>query len=251
MSAGARYDLTGCIVSGLPNLVNSLAAIRECCFETQAVSAVELAVALETDFAGFESVRQQLLRAPKWGNGDRRVDDLARWVTDALYSKFESRRNARGGRWQLALYSFVANHMLGEVVGASADGRRSGESLTRNLNPSWYSDHAGPTAVLRSLSSIDYSGFPNGCALDLRFDPAFFATAEGRQNLVSFLKAFVELGVMQMQITMMDTQTLLHAQQHPEQYRDLLVKVAGFSARFVDLEAREQAEIIARTGHQL
>ena len=164
-----------------------------------------------------------------------------------LYANFSHRTNARGGRWQVALYSFIANHGLGHAVGASADGRLAGESLTRNLNPSWGTDHNGPTAVLQSLSAIDFTRFPDGCALDLRFDPALFTTPEGRDTFAGFLKGFVKLGVMQMQISMVDTETLLDARAHPERWPNLMVKVAGFSARFVDLSDEEKDEIINRT----
>ncbi len=246
-SGGARYNLTGCIVAGLPNVVNALAAIRTCVFEQRTVTMDELLAALRANFEGYEHLRQRLLSAPKWGNGDPRVDDLASIVTNAAYANFSHRSNARGGRWQVALYSFVANHGLGHVVGASADGRLAGESLTRNLNPAWGTDHNGPTAVLQSLSAIDFTRFPDGCSLDLRFDPALFTTPEGRDTFAGFLKGFVALGVMQMQISMVDTETLLDARAHPERWPNLMVKVAGFSARFVDLSEEEKDEIIART----
>lgn len=245
-AGGARYNLTGCIVAGLPNVVNSLAAIRETFDYRQ-----ELLAALETDFADHADLQRRLAALPKWGNADDTVDDLATSVTEALYREFRGRTNARGGRWQLALYSFVANHGLGAVVGASADGRPARASLTRNLNPTWGTDRHGPTAVLNSLSHIDFTKFPNGCALDLRFDPALVATPEGRRMFAGFLKAFVDLGVMQMQISMVDTETLLDAREHPGKYLHLMVKVAGFSARFIDLSAQEQDEIIGRTAQRL
>ena len=211
----------------------------------------ELLAALAAGFDGYAKLRRMLLAAPKWGNGDPRVDDLARRLTDLLYAEFARRTNARGGRWQAALYSFVANHGLGQAVGASADGRLAAESLTRNLNPSWGTDAAGPTAVLGSLSAIDFTGFPDGCALDLRFDPAPFETQEGLERFAGFLKGFVNLGVMQMQISMVDTETLLDARAHPDRWPNLMVKVAGFSARFVDLSEEEKDEIIARTAQRL
>ncbi len=101
--------------------------------------------------------------------------------------------------------------------------------------PKWGTDHHGPTAVLQSLSAIDFTGFPDGCALDLRFDPTPFDSPERRDTFAAFLKGFVDLGVMQMQISMVDTETLLDARAHPERYPNLMVKAAGFSARFVDL----------------
>jgi pyruvate-formate lyase len=246
-AGGARYNLTGCIVSGLPNVVNSLGAIRECVYREGAVSMADVLDALKADFAGYEAVRRQLMAAPKWGNGDERVDDLASTVTDALYGELSHRTNPRGGRWQLALYSFVANVHLGAAVGASADGRAARDILTRNLNPTWGTDREGPTAVLGSLSRVDFTKAPNGSSLDLRFDPAPFSSPEGRQKFVGFLKAFVELGVMEMQTSMVDTDTLVAAKKHPEQFPNLMVKVAGYSARFIDLPAHEQEEIVRRS----
>lgn len=248
---GARYNLTGCIVAGLPNVVNSLAAVRQCVFEEETVGMEELMAAIGADFEGYEDLRMRLLAAPKWGNGDGRVDDLAERVTEALFEEFGGRRNPRDGRWQLALYSFVANHGLGEAVGAGADGRAAGSSLTRNLNPSWGTDREGPTAVLESLSRIDFTKFPNGCSLDLRFDPAMLETRAGLGMFAGFLKGFVDLGVMQMQISMVDTETLIDAREHPEKWPNLMVKVAGYSARFVDLSEAEKEEVINRTAQRL
>jgi formate C-acetyltransferase len=246
-AGGARYNLTGCIVAGLPNVINSLAAIRECVFRARAFSLAELIAALRADFAGHDETRRALLAAPKWGNGDERVDNLATTLTDMLYREVSSQTNPRGGRWQLALYSFVANLQLGQAVGASADGRRARAALTRNLNPALGTDRAGPTAVLGSLSRIDFTQAPNGSALDLRFEPAPFRSPEERDKFAAFLKAFVELGVMEMQITMVDTETLLAARDNPQQFPHLMVKVAGYSARFIDLPPHEQEEIIRRT----
>ena len=246
-AGGARYNLTGFVAGGLPNLVNSLAAIRSCVFEQRQVSWAELTDALRTNFAHAESLRRRLLSAPKWGNADPRVDAFSGEIADRLYNELAPRANARGGRWQMALYSFVANHWMGERAGASADGRLAGDILTRNLNPTWGTDRKGPTAVLHSLSQIDFTTAPDGSSLDLRFDPALFATSEDRQTFIGFLKAFVDLGIMEMQISVVDTATLLDARAHPERHPHLLVRVAGYSARFVDLSPQEQEEIIGRS----
>jgi pyruvate-formate lyase len=250
-AGGAHYNMTGCIVAGLPNVVNSLMAIKECVFSRRQMTMPELVSALRTDFDGQEALQRQLLMAPKWGNGDDVVDTLATDVTEMLYSEFRHRTNPRGGRWQLALYSFVANISLGTAVGASADGRKAGEILTRNLNPSWGTDRQGPTATLRSLSNIDFTKFPNGSTLDLRFDPAPLKTPEGRAKFAGFLKGFVDLGVMTMQVSMVDEETLRDAQEHPEKHPHLMVKVAGYSARFVELARDEQEEIIRRATQRL
>ena len=250
-AGGARYNLTGMIVGGLPNVVNALAAIRGCVFVERAWTLDQVRQALRDDFSGRDPLHQQLLQAPKWGNGDEATDRIARDVSDRLYAEMRTARNARGGRWQLAFYSFLANHHLGRVVGASADGRRAGTPLTRNLNPSWGTDRRGPTAVLTSLASIDFTQFPNGGTLDLRFDPEPFLSETGRETFVAFLKTFVSLGVMQMQITMVDTDVLLEARAHPERWPDLMVKVAGYSARFVDLPEEEKDEIIGRSVQRL
>ncbi|MCX7599959.1 MAG: hypothetical protein N2512_13990 [Armatimonadetes bacterium] len=249
-AGGAHYNLTGCIVSGLPNVVNSLAAIERCVFEDGAATMGELVEALRSNFSGAEDLRRRLLRAPKWGNGDETVDRHARWVTEELYRAFHYRTNPRGGRWQLALYSFVANLHLGKFVGAGADGRLAGQPYTRNLDPAWGTDRNGPTGVLRSLSAIDFTCFPNGSVVDLTFDPAALTTPSGRAKFAAFLKAFVDLGVMAMQVSMVDRETLLEAQREPHRFPHLLVKVAGFSARFVDLSPEEQTEVINRTVHR-
>ncbi|MGD0092847.1 MAG: pyruvate formate lyase family protein [Planctomycetota bacterium] len=246
-AGGARYNLTGMIVAGVPNVVNSLAAIRHCVFETGRLTLDEVLAALHDNFAGHERTRQELLRAPKWGNGDAVTGGIARAVTERIYAHLSVHTNARGGRWQAALYSFVANQSLGEAVGATPDGRRKGEILTRNLNPAWGTDHEGPTAVLQSLAYIDFTQFPDGGTLDLRFDPTPFLAEQGRAAFIAFLKGFVALKVMQMQITMVDTETLQDARRHPEKWPNLMVKVAGYSARFVDLSEVEKDEIIGRS----
>ncbi len=246
-AGGARYNLTGCIVAGLPNVVNSLAAIREVVYEDGAVTLDGLRAALADNWVGHERLRQRVLAAPKWGNDEPRADDLAETVTRLLYDTFYWRQNARGGRWQLALYSFLANHHLGRMVGATADGRQARESLTRNLDPTWGTDRNGPTSVLLSLSRIDYTCFPDGTSVNLNIDPAVTETPAGRQRFAGFLKAFVELGVGTMQISMVNGELLRAAQAHPEQHQHLMVKVAGYSARFVDLPPEEQAELIGRT----
>ena len=250
-AGGARYNLTGCVVGGLPNVVNALAAIQHCVFKTRSVEMRDLLVALRCNFAGYDHLRRQLLAAPKWGNGDLAVDWLATELVGEIYGELAWRRNPRGGRWQLGLYSFVANHWMGRAVGASADGRMATESLTRNLNPTWGSDRHGPTAVLRSLSSIDFTTAPDGCALDLRFSPSDLATPELRRGFAGFLKTFVDLGIMEMQITVVDTATLQEAREHPERHPHLMVRVAGYSARFVDLSPEEQDEVIGRSLQQL
>ncbi len=250
-AGGARYNLTGCIATGLPNAVNSLAAIRHCVFERKLFGMADLVTALAADFKGYEDIQRELLAAPKWGNGDGRADDLARTLSDMLYEELSYRTNPRGGRWQPALYSFIGNNWHGSILGASADGRNAKVGLTRNLNPAWGTDRKGPTAVLQSLSRIDFSKFPDGASLDLRFDPALFLDPQGRQSFVAFLKGFVDLKVMQMQISMVDTQTLLDARKNPRKYPDLMVKVAGYSARFIDIPPEEQDEIIGRTGQVL
>lgn len=248
---GARYNLTGCIAVGLPTTVNSMAAIRQCVFETGSLTLSQVLTALKANFQGHEDVRRQLLAAPKWGNGDARVDDLARTVSDALYDELACRSNPRGGRWQAALYSFDFNHAMGKALGASADGRVANTLLTRNLNPAWGTDQKGPTAVLQSLSRIGFDKFPNGSALDLRFDPDLFADIRGRRVFAAFLKGFVDLGVMQMQVSMVDTETLIDARANPRKYPDLMVKVAGYSARFIDLPEEEKDELIGRTTQRI
>ena len=246
-AGGARYDLTGMIIAGAPNVINSLAAITHCVFDTGRLTMEDMLAAIDNDFVGHEQTRSLLQRAPKWGNGDDLTGTIAHDITDRIYQHVSRHANARGGCWQAALYSFVANQFLGNLVGATPDGRGKGDLLTRNLNPTLGTDREGPTAVLQSLAHIDFTQFPNGGTLDLRFDPTPFLAEQGRSAFVAFLKSFVALKVMQMQISMVDTDTLLDARQHPEKWPDLMVKVAGYSARFVDLSESEKDEVIGRS----
>ncbi len=246
-TGGARYNLTGMIVAGVPNVINSLAAIKNCVFETGKFSIDELITAIDNNYDGFDNIRKQLLQAPKWGNGDDSTGAIAHDITNRIYNHLSNHSNARGGRWQAALYSFVANNFLGQLLSATPDGRRKGEIVTRNLNPTCGTDHEGPTAILQSLAYIDFTGFPNGGTLDLRFDPQPFLNEEGRSAFIAFLKGFTALKVMQMQITMVDTATLLSARKNPENWSDLMVKVAGYSARFIDITEIEKDEIIGRS----
>jgi formate C-acetyltransferase len=250
-SGGARYNLTGMIVAGIPNAINSLAAIKHCVFDTGNLTMNEVIAALNDNFIGHDHIRQQLLRAPKWGNGDDDTGTIGRNITNRIYSHLSVYTNARGGRWQAALYSFVENQLMGQTLAATPDGRCKGDILTRNLNPTWGTDREGPTAVLQSLAHIDFTQFPNGGTLDLRFDPKPFLTKQGQSAFIAFLKGFVELKVMQMQISMVDTETLLIARQHPENWSNLMVKVAGYSARFIDLSEIEKDEIIGRSMHRV
>ena len=251
VDGGARYDLTGIIVAGIPNLLNSLTAIRETVYERKECDLKTLVKALRANFNGYDKLRHKLLQAPKWGNGDDKTSALAKRVTDAMYDTVKAAENARGGRFQLALYSWIMNRGIGWNMGASPDGRKATQPLTRNLNPAWGTDKNGPTSVLRSLSGIDFTQFPNGSALDLRFDPSAFATQEGRDLFGGFLMGMVDMGVMQVQVTFTDTETLLDAREHPERYPELMVKVAGYSARFVDLDEGEKDEIIGRSLQRL
>lgn len=251
IDGGARYDLTGIIIAGMPNLINSLTAIREVVYEQKETDLQTLLEAMRADFDGYEKLRGKLLKATKWGNGDDKTGELAKIITDEMYDAVRAAKNARGGRYQLALYSFVANQPMGSCTGALPDGRKARTILTRNMDPAWGTAKKGPTEVLHSLSHIDMTQFPNGSALNLRFDPAPLATQQGRDLFGDFLMGMVDLGVMQVQLTFADTETLLDARANPEKYPDLMVKVAGYSARFVDLSEDEKDEIIGRSAQTL
>jgi len=248
---GARYNLTGIIVVGVPNLINSLNAIREVVYEQRKVDLRTLTEALRADFEGYGDLRQSLLKAPKWGNGDEKMGRLTKYVTDALYDTVKAEKNARGGRFQLALYSFLVNARMGSNTGASPDGRKARQILTRNMNPTWGTDKNGPTEVFHTLSNIDFTKFPNGSALDLKFDPAPLASQKGRDLFGGFLMSMIELRVMQVQLSFVDSDTLFDAREHPEKYPDLMVKVAGFSARFAELGDDEKDEIFGRSLQRL
>lgn len=250
-AGGAHYNLSGIQMIQVANLADSLAAIKELVYDKKKVDASHLEKALQNNFVGDEVLRQMLLhRVPKYGNDVAWVDELgAKW---ALYFREQLRKykNYRNGPYHTGMYTVSAHVPMGQNVGASADGRFAQDPLADGgLSAVYGRDIQGPTAVLKSVSKMDNSCTTNGGLLNMKFLPDFFKTETGITKFCNFLRAFVDLEVPHIQFNVVSKENLLDAQKHPDQYRSLTVRVAGYTAYFTELAGDLQNEIIARTSY--
>jgi formate C-acetyltransferase len=255
---GARYDIVSGLQSGISNVANALMALKQLVFEQRALDPQAVMAALAADFAnpGGEAIRRRLLAAPKWGNDLDEVDALAgRVLKDYLHemTKYHTSRYGRGpigGGYAGSTSNISANVPLGAKIGATPDGRRAGEPIAEGISAVHGTDTGGPTKILCSVSKLPTIKML-AQLLNIRLSPATLATEAGLQRLVTLLKGFRSLKLWHVQFNTVDTETLLAAQRNPEQYRDLVVRVAGYSALFVTLDRATQDDIIRRTVHEL
>jgi len=252
---GGNYNNQVCLGYGLANTANSLASLKKLLFEEKRLSAADIKTALESNFSDpqGEMIRQMLLnRAPKFGNDDEFVDGIAREVANLFAAAIQQYTPCRGGVYGPTTQTLTANVPQGMVVGATPDGRRAGEPLADNNSPTAGTDINGPTAAIHSVARLDHTRFSNGTVFNLKFHPSVFSGGEERlRQFAALIRTFFELGGFQVQFNILSTETLAEAQKHPEKYRSLVVKVAGYSAQFVMLDRSLQDQIIQRTIHQL
>lgn len=248
-AGGAHYNLSGIQMIQVANLADSLAAIKQMVYDEKRIAPADLVHALQTNFDGEEVMRQTLLhRVPKYGNDVEWVDELgAKWAR-FFRQELGKHTNYRNGPYHTGMYTVSAHVPMGKNVGASADGRLSQDPLADGgLSPVYGRDLQGPTAVLKSVSKMDDDCTTNGGLLNMKFLPDFFKTETGITKFCHFLRTFVDLEIPHIQFNVVSRQNLLDAQKHPEQYRSLTVRVAGYTAYFTELAGDLQNEIIART----
>jgi len=252
---GGNYNNQVCLGYGLANTANSLASLKKLLFEEKRLSAAELKAALDNNFSGprGEMTRQILLnRAPKFGNDDEYVDAIAREVANLFADAVQQHTPCRGGVYGPTTQTLTANVPQGMMVGATPDGRRAGEPLADNNSPTAGTDINGPTAAINSVARLDHTRFSNGTVFNLKFHPSVFSGGEQRlRQFAALIRSFFELGGFQVQFNILSAENLTEAQKHPERYRSLVVKVAGYSAQFVMLDRSLQDQIIQRTMHRL
>lgn len=250
-AGGAKYNLSGIQMIQVANLADSLAAIKELVYDEKRISREELKQALADNFEGHEITQTMLLkRAPKYGNDIQWVDDLgAKWA-GYFRERMKDYTNYRGGPYHTGMYTVSAHVPMGEIVGASADGRKAKEPLADGgMSPVYGRDMTGPTAVLKSVSRMDDSFTTNGGLLNMKFLPEFFRTQTGRDKFEHFLRAFVDLEIPHIQFNVVNREDLIDAQIHPERHQSLTVRVAGYTAYFTELAGKLQDEIIERTSY--
>ena len=247
-AAFATSQVSSWVRVGSATVGDALAAIQKYVFLEKALSLVELDRMLDADFVGSEAWRQRLIhRAPKFGNDEDAVDRLVVAVTNSFFDEVEKGRNPRGGGMMPALYSVTAHVGAGKRVGATPDGRKAGTPLSDGLSPTYGRDRKGPTAALASMVKVDLIRAPDGVIVNQRLAPGLLAAEEGRRKMAGLLRSFVEAGGFHWQFNVVSTETLLEAQGHPERHGDLVVRVAGYSAFFVDLSRAAQDAIIERS----
>ena len=249
---GAKYRITATSLNGFANTVDSMASLEKNIFMEKKMTMKELLHLLDTNFEGQEAKRQMLLHhAPKYGNDDAFVDKYAIWLSEIYADDCERMKDARGGYYTGIITSQSYNVVQGKYVGATPDGRLAYTTLADNASPSMGRDNKGPTAAVKSVSNIDTIRVTHGALLNQKFDPVLINGEKGLDILGSVITGYFKNGGQHIQINVLDTETLRKAQKNPDEYRNLLVRVAGYSAYFVDLEKEVQEDIIARTTQKM
>lgn len=250
LKGGAVYNVRGVVLKSITNCVDALSAIKSFIYDEKTVTWRELLAALKADFKGYETLRQKLMNsAPKFGNDEDYVDSIAVELVEFLCDEAAKYETGTGLTYAVGLMTWLDQGAEHKVP--SADGRKSGSSIASNFSPSPGRDKNGPTAIIRSVNKIDTSKAGHGAVLDLKFHPSALAE-DGLEKLVSFVDAALKGDhIITLQINVVDKETLLKAKEKPEEYRDLLVRVRGFSAYFVELDPWLQDQIIERTEQSL
>ena len=248
-TGGARYNTSYIQGVGMGTITDALTALKVHVFDKKTMTMGEMLVALDADFSGHERLRQRLVnKTPKFGNDNETADQVMRWVFEAYFNAIDGRKNTRGGEYHINLLPTTVHVYFGSVIGATPDGRRSGVPLSEGISPVQGADRRGPTAVLRSAAKMDHAR-TGGTLLNQKLTPHLLADDAGLNNLVQLIRAYFKLDGHHIQFNVVDAATLREAQKHPEQHRDLIVRVAGYSDYFCDLSRALQDEIIARTEH--
>ncbi|MHA1495685.1 MAG: glycyl radical protein [Candidatus Thorarchaeota archaeon] len=246
-NGGPRYNSTYIQGVGMGTITDSLSAVKYHIFEKHKFTMNELLEGMKTDFEDNEFMRMTLLnKTPKYGNDDDFADEIAQSVFEAYFDTIDGRPNTKGGEYRVNLLPTTVHVYFGQVTGATPDGRKAGTPLSDGISPSHGADKHGPTAVITSVAKIDHSK-TGGTLLNQKFMPDVLVDQEGRRKLADLVKSYFKLGGHHIQFNVIRAETLRDAQEHPENYLNLIVRVAGYSDYFVNIGKDLQNEILART----
>jgi formate C-acetyltransferase len=246
-AGGARYNTSYIQGVGLGSITDSLTALRYHVFDKKTISMNGMMKALSLDFADFEELRFELVfNTPKYGNDDDYADAQAVSVFELFYNAVDGRPTTRGGISRINLLPTTSHVYFGSVTRALPDGRKSKEPLSEGISPVQGADKKGPTAVLKSAAKIDHLR-TGGTLLNQKFTPSFFEDEESILKMTALIRGYFLMNGHHIQFNVVSAETLRDAQKHPEKYRDLIVRVAGYSDYFNDLGEDLQNEIIRRT----
>ncbi|OHE64752.1 MAG: hypothetical protein A2413_17760 [Treponema sp. RIFOXYC1_FULL_61_9] len=247
---GARHNLTGVSQTGLGTVVDSLHSIETLVYVTGRFSLRRLKRMTSHDFHGYEAERRAILdEVPKFGNDQREVDDKAGDLVRFLSAELDSHATFRGGRYVLGLHSEAGHVVFGMLTGATTDGRRQLEALSVGAGVAGGRDKAGYTAFLNSTLAIDFALAAGGSSVNIRVNPGLLSSEGLIQRFISLVRSYFRQGGPHLQLNVVSTETLRSAQARPAEYADLIVRISGYSARFVELNRESQDELISRSEH--
>ena len=249
-NGGARYNTRYIQGVGLGSIADILSSVKYNIYDHQLVSWEEMLEALKKNFAGYERMRDRLInKIPKFGNDDDYTDDLAKKVFDIYFSLIDGRPTVCGGTYRINLLPTTVHVYFGKVTGATPDGRLAGEPLSEGISPVQGMDRKGPTGVIKSEGKLDHIK-TGGTLLNQKFTPQLLADEEGLVKLKDLIRTYFKFMGHHIQFNVVTAETLREAQKNPEKYRDLIVRVAGYSDYFIDCAKELQDEIIRRTEHE-
>jgi formate C-acetyltransferase len=249
-AGGARYNTDYLQGVGIGTITDGLSAIKYHIFDQKNINMKKLKEVLKDNFVGHEEIRQLFLnKTPKYGNDDDYADDIMKLVFNAFYQEVNGRKNTKDGVYRINMLPTTCHIYFGSVAGATPDGRRTGQPVSEGISPVQGADRLGPTAVIKSAAKMDQVK-TGGTLLNQKFTPQLLEGEEGINNLAHLIRAYFKLGGHHIQFNVVSADTLRAAQKEPEEYRNLIVRVAGYSDYFNNLSKTLQDEIISRTEHQ-
>jgi formate C-acetyltransferase len=250
-AGGARYNSSYIQGVGMGSITDSLSAIKHIVYDEKEISMKVFLQALKINFNGYDELHDSLLnKVPKYGNDDDRADDILRQVFEMYFEAIDRRPNTKGGEYRVNLLPTTCHVYFGSVIGALPDGRKAGVPLSEGISPVQGADRHGPTAVLKSAAKIDHLR-TGGTLLNQKFTPQVLESDESLKKLGYLVRSYFKMNGHHIQFNVVTAKTLRKAQKNPEKYRDLIVRVAGYSDYFVDLGADLQNEIILRSEQKI
>jgi pyruvate formate-lyase/glycerol dehydratase family glycyl radical enzyme len=248
MYGGAKYNSNGSSGVGCANVADSLTVIKYMVFDKKIITAKELYDALMADWKGYEPLRQRILNeVPRYGNDDPYADGIAHDAMEIFARAFLKCTSDRGNAWQAGIYPVSTHVVNGRRTWATPDGRMAREALAEGVSPKQGLDRNGPAAVLKSVAAIDHAAYRNGTLLNMKFHPATVQGDDGIKKLRMLVETFFLLGGMHIQYNVVGADQLREAQREPDKYKNLVIRIAGFSAYFVELDNSLQNDLISRT----
>ena len=249
-AGGARYNTDYLQGVGIGTITDGLSAIKYHIFDQKNINMKKLKEVLKDNFVGHEEIRQLFLnKTPQYGNDDDYADDIMKLVFNAFYQEVNGRKNTKDGVYRINMLPTTCHIYFGSVAGATLDGRKAGAPVSEGISPVQGADRLGPTAVIKSAAKMDQVK-TGGTLLNQKFTPQLLEGEEGINNLAHLIRAYFKLGGHHIQFNVVSADTLRAAQKEPEEYRNLIVRVAGYSDYFNNLSKTLQDEIISRTEHQ-